>query len=312
MRFHSCAWKKSRACLNSSHGHPPDTWRFVDKAVPASDSHRNPPVTHRPIGLVRVADQSPSPGLTVTRLRRMARAHAHDREILRLAVPAFLALVAEPLFLLTDAAIVGHLGTAELAGLGHRRGGAADRRSGCASSWPTAPPPSVARHLGAGDLRGALAQGIDGVWLAVGIGVVATVLGVAAHRARWSPRSAPGTRCGAGRDVPADRLPRHHAAAGHARRHRRAARPPGHPHAARRSRSAATRSTSSLNLLLVYGPARPGLGIAGSALGSVLAQVASAGGAARRRRPRRPPGGRPAAPRPARHPGRRPRRACRW
>ena len=41
-----------------------------------------------------------------------------DREILRLAVPAFLALVAEPLFLLGDAAVVGHLGTAELAGVG--------------------------------------------------------------------------------------------------------------------------------------------------------------------------------------------------
>ena len=43
---------------------------------------------------------------------------SRDREILRLAVPAFLALVAEPLFLLSDAAIVGHLGAAELAGLG--------------------------------------------------------------------------------------------------------------------------------------------------------------------------------------------------
>ncbi|MGA8209138.1 MAG: MATE family efflux transporter, partial [Nocardioidaceae bacterium] len=41
-----------------------------------------------------------------------------DRDILRLAWPAFLALVAEPLFLLSDAAIVGHLGTAQLAGLG--------------------------------------------------------------------------------------------------------------------------------------------------------------------------------------------------
>ncbi len=39
-------------------------------------------------------------------------------EIVRLAVPAFLALVAEPLFLLADAAIVGHLGTPQLAGLG--------------------------------------------------------------------------------------------------------------------------------------------------------------------------------------------------
>ena len=43
---------------------------------------------------------------------------ARDREILRLAVPAFLALVTEPLFLLADAAIVGHLGTVPLAGLG--------------------------------------------------------------------------------------------------------------------------------------------------------------------------------------------------
>ena len=42
--------------------------------------------------------------------------------------PAFLALVAEPLFLLADAAIVGHLGTPQLAGLGDRRRSAADRR----------------------------------------------------------------------------------------------------------------------------------------------------------------------------------------
>jgi len=41
-----------------------------------------------------------------------------DRDIGRLALPAFLALVAEPLFLLGDAAVVGHLGTPELAGLG--------------------------------------------------------------------------------------------------------------------------------------------------------------------------------------------------
>ena len=47
-----------------------------------------------------------------------AEGRAIDREIARLAVPAFLALVAEPLFLLGDAAVVGHLGTAELAGLG--------------------------------------------------------------------------------------------------------------------------------------------------------------------------------------------------
>jgi Na+-driven multidrug efflux pump len=41
-----------------------------------------------------------------------------DREILRLAGPAFGALVAEPLFLLGDSAIVGRIGTVPLGGLG--------------------------------------------------------------------------------------------------------------------------------------------------------------------------------------------------
>ena len=41
-----------------------------------------------------------------------------NRAILRLAVPALGALVAEPLFLIVDGAMVGHLGVAPLAGLG--------------------------------------------------------------------------------------------------------------------------------------------------------------------------------------------------
>ena len=41
----------------------------------------------------------------------------YDREILRLAVPALGALAAEPLYLLVDTAIVGHLGTLQLAAL---------------------------------------------------------------------------------------------------------------------------------------------------------------------------------------------------
>jgi putative MATE family efflux protein len=42
---------------------------------------------------------------------------SHDREILRLAVPALGALAAEPLYVLVDTAIVGHLGTTQLASL---------------------------------------------------------------------------------------------------------------------------------------------------------------------------------------------------
>ena len=41
----------------------------------------------------------------------------YDREILGLALPALGALAAEPLYLLADTAMVGHLGTEELAGL---------------------------------------------------------------------------------------------------------------------------------------------------------------------------------------------------
>jgi putative MATE family efflux protein len=100
-----------------------------------------------------------------------------DREILRLAVPAFLALVAEPMFLLADAAIVGHLGTPELAGLGIA-GAVVQTAVGLCIFLAYGTTASVARRVGAGDVRGALTQGIDGVWLAVLIGLVTTALGV--------------------------------------------------------------------------------------------------------------------------------------
>src|SRR4030088_3163411 len=48
---------------------------------------------------------------------RVARGSPHDREIVRLAAPPRGARAAEPLYLLADTAIVGHLGTRPLAGL---------------------------------------------------------------------------------------------------------------------------------------------------------------------------------------------------
>jgi len=99
-----------------------------------------------------------------------------DREILRLAVPAFLALVAEPMFLLADAAIIGHLGTPELAGLGIA-GAVLQTVVGLCVFLAYGTTASVARRVGAGDARGALEQGIDGVWLAVLIGAVLTAAG---------------------------------------------------------------------------------------------------------------------------------------
>jgi putative MATE family efflux protein len=107
---------------------------------------------------------------------RQAR-RAQDREILRLAVPAFLALVAEPLFLLGDAAVVGRLGTTELAGLG-LAAVVLQTVVGLCVFLAYGTTASVARSLGAGRRQAALAQGIDGLWLAVLIGVVATAAGV--------------------------------------------------------------------------------------------------------------------------------------
>ncbi|WP_128435526.1 MATE family efflux transporter [Streptomyces cyaneus] len=99
----------------------------------------------------------------------------HDREIVALAVPAFGALVAEPLFVMADSAIVGHLGTAQLAGLGVA---SALLMTGVSVFvfLAYATTAAVARRVGAGDLQAAIRQGMDGIWLALLLG--ATVIAV--------------------------------------------------------------------------------------------------------------------------------------
>ncbi|SER93396.1 putative efflux protein, MATE family [Streptomyces sp. yr375] len=98
----------------------------------------------------------------------------HDREIVALAVPAFGALVAEPLFVMADSAIVGHLGTAQLAGLG-----VASALLMTAVSvfvfLAYATTAAVARRVGAGDFPAAIRQGMDGIWLALLLGAAVIV-----------------------------------------------------------------------------------------------------------------------------------------
>ncbi|MFJ7151163.1 MATE family efflux transporter [Streptomyces sp. NPDC100445] len=195
----------------------------------------------------------------------------HDRDIIALAVPAFGALVAEPLFVLADSAIVGHLGTAQLAGLG------------VASALLTtavsvfvflayATTAAVARLLGAGDLRAAIRQGMDGIWLALllGAAVIAVVLplapaivdlfGASATAApyattylRISSLGIPAmlgvlAATGVLRGLHDTRTPLYVAVGGFV-------------------------ANAGLNLVLVYGA---GLGIAGSAWGTVIAQCGMA------------------------------------
>ncbi|WP_119870051.1 MATE family efflux transporter [Frondihabitans sp. 762G35] len=111
----------------------------------------------------------------------MSATRALDRDIARLAVPALGALIAEPLFLLTDTALVGHLGAAPLAGLGVASV-ILQTAVGLLIFLAYATTPTVARRLGAGDRPGALRAGIDGLWFALGVGVVLAGVGLATAR----------------------------------------------------------------------------------------------------------------------------------
>ncbi|MFI1533848.1 MATE family efflux transporter [Streptomyces anandii] len=209
--------------------------------------------------------------MTQAPARRPPARRRQDREIVALAVPAFGALVAEPLFVMADSAIVGHLGTAQLAGLG------------VASALLTtavsvfvflayATTAAVARRVGAGDLQAAIRQGMDGIWLALLLGalVIAAVLPTApalvdlfgaSHTAapyattylRVSALGIPAmlvvlAATGVLRGLQNTRTPLYVAVAGFV-------------------------ANAALNAGLVYGA---GLGIAGSAWGTVIAQCGMA------------------------------------
>lgn len=100
-----------------------------------------------------------------------------DRRILSLAVPALGALLAEPLFLITDSAMVGHLGVPQLAGLGLAMV-ILQSLIGVLIFLAYSTTPAVARRIGAGDEPGAVSAGWDGIWLAATLGAGVAVLGV--------------------------------------------------------------------------------------------------------------------------------------
>jgi len=107
--------------------------------------------------------------------------HSTPRQILHLAVPAFGALIAEPLFLLADSAIVGHLGVPQLAGVG-LAATVLQTVVGLMVFLAYSTTPAVARLLGAGRRADALAVGRDGLWLALLLGVALAAAGFAAAR----------------------------------------------------------------------------------------------------------------------------------
>jgi putative MATE family efflux protein len=118
----------------------------------------------------------PGPGSGLTARLLAAARNPHDGEILRLAMPAFGALVAEPLFLLADSAIVGRLGTVPLGGLGVASQ-ALSTLVGVSIFLAYGTTAAVARKLGAGRRAAAIRHGVDGLWLAVTIGAAVLAIG---------------------------------------------------------------------------------------------------------------------------------------
>ncbi len=99
----------------------------------------------------------------------------YDREIFRLALPALGALAAEPLYLLVDTVIVGHLGRSQLAALGIAFTilGGLFAIFNFLQYGTTA---QVARAGGAGEDEVARRLGAQAVWLSLGFGIAVSVV----------------------------------------------------------------------------------------------------------------------------------------
>ena len=99
----------------------------------------------------------------------------HDREILRLALPALGALAAEPLYVLADTAIVGHLGRPQIAALG-LAGTVLSAAFTIFNFLTYGTTAVVARASGAGQHERAARLAAQALWAAVAIGLMLLVV----------------------------------------------------------------------------------------------------------------------------------------
>ncbi|MGO1592246.1 MAG: MATE family efflux transporter [Ancrocorticia sp.] len=105
----------------------------------------------------------------------MTNHHQIDRDIRRLALPSLGSLLAEPLLIAVDSIMVGRLGTVPLAGLS-LASTILTTLVGLCIFLAYATTGATARLFGAGKAKQAFRQGIDGMWLAVGLGIILMVL----------------------------------------------------------------------------------------------------------------------------------------
>ena len=168
------------------------------------------------------------------RMRRLWRIDSLDRRILAISVPALGSLLVEPIYVLTDTAVVGRLGTAPLGGLA-LASVVLNTLVWVFNFLSYGTTVRVAVRRGRGDLAGAAADALQALWLAVGIGlVVAAVVGLTADWLVEPARRRPGGDR-PGRHLPADQRRRHPVPDGRHRVHRLPVRPARHQAALRRA-----------------------------------------------------------------------------
>lgn len=115
------------------------------------------------------ATAGPHAGVSPTRRR------AVDRRILKLAFPALGSLAVEPVYILVDTAIVGRIGTDELAGLAVAAAVLSFVFAG-ANFLTYGTTERVARRLGSGDVGAAANVGVQALWLSLLFGIPAAPL----------------------------------------------------------------------------------------------------------------------------------------
>ncbi|MGI8664708.1 MAG: MATE family efflux transporter [Jatrophihabitans sp.] len=98
------------------------------------------------------------------------------RRIASLALSAFVVLAAEPLFVLVDTAVVGHLGRTQLAALG-AAGTVMTLLAIVGSSLEYGTTGRAARFFGAGRREAAVNEGVQASWLALLLGLLAVLIG---------------------------------------------------------------------------------------------------------------------------------------
>ncbi|MFC8849342.1 MULTISPECIES: MATE family efflux transporter [unclassified Micromonospora] len=100
-----------------------------------------------------------------------APAVASPRRIAALAVPALVVLAAEPLYVLVDTAVIGHLGRVPLAALAVA-GTVLTLIAWLGTVLAYGITGRAARRFGAGDRAAAVAEGVQASWLALAVGVL--------------------------------------------------------------------------------------------------------------------------------------------